>query len=95
VSESCAEQRGNSSAAHDERQHTTTDPDEIADELEEIDRNRADDCSSPSSRGRATKRRRVSVKDDSDDQFGLDPATQQAMLEDGMSLYMVFVMLWD
>ncbi|KAH7406171.1 muts domain V-domain-containing protein [Phaeosphaeria sp. MPI-PUGE-AT-0046c] len=33
-------------------------------------------------RGRATKRRRVSVEDDSDDEFGLDDATQQAMLED-------------
>ncbi|KAL6703792.1 DNA mismatch repair protein msh6 [Coniothyrium glycines] len=33
-------------------------------------------------RGRATKRRRVSVEDDSDDEFGLDAATQQAMLED-------------
>jgi DNA mismatch repair protein MSH6 len=38
------------------------------------------------SRGRATKRMRVSVEDDSDDEFGLDAATQQAMLEDdGMS----------
>jgi hypothetical protein len=35
------------------------------------------------SRGRATKRRRVSLDDDdSDDEFGLDAATQQAMLED-------------
>jgi DNA mismatch repair protein MSH6 len=34
------------------------------------------------SRGRAIKRRRVSVEDDSDDEFGLDAATQQAMLED-------------
>jgi hypothetical protein len=45
------------------------------------------------SRGRATKRRRVSVEDDSDDEFGLDPATQQAMLEDGMSLCKLFVTL--
>jgi hypothetical protein len=37
------------------------------------------------SRGRATKRRRVSVDDDSDDEFGLDAATQQAMLDDGTS----------
>ena len=37
------------------------------------------------SRGRAIKRRRVSVEDDSDDEFGLDDATQQAMLEDGES----------
>lgn len=36
------------------------------------------------SRGRAIKRQRISVEDDSDDEFGLDPATQQAMLEDGM-----------
>jgi DNA mismatch repair protein MSH6 len=36
------------------------------------------------SRSRATKRRKVSVEDDSDDEFGLDAATQQAMLEDGM-----------
>jgi DNA mismatch repair protein MSH6 len=38
-----------------------------------------------SARGRATKRRRVSIDDDSDDEFGLDAATQNAMLEDGMS----------
>lgn len=36
------------------------------------------------SRARATKRRRVSVDDDSDDEFGLDAATQQAMIDDGM-----------
>jgi DNA mismatch repair protein MSH6 len=36
------------------------------------------------SRGRAVKRRRVSVEEDSDDEFGLDDAMQQAMLEDGM-----------
>lgn len=36
------------------------------------------------SRARATKRRRVSAEDDSDDEFGLDAATQQAMVEDGM-----------
>jgi hypothetical protein len=42
------------------------------------------------SRGRATKRLRVCVEDDSDDEFGLDAATQQAMLEDGMSPCMVF-----
>jgi DNA mismatch repair protein MSH6 len=35
------------------------------------------------SRARATKRQRVSVEDDSDDEFGLDAATQQAMIEDG------------
>jgi DNA mismatch repair protein MSH6 len=35
------------------------------------------------SRARATKRRRVSVDDDSDDEFGLDAATQAAMIEDG------------
>ena len=35
------------------------------------------------SRGRATKRMRVSLDDDSDDEFGLDAATQQAMIEDG------------
>ncbi|KZM19636.1 ATP binding [Ascochyta rabiei] len=34
------------------------------------------------SRARATKRQRVSVDDDSDDEFGLDAATQQAMIED-------------
>lgn len=33
-------------------------------------------------KGRATKRRRVSLED-SDDEFDLDDATQQAMLEDG------------
>lgn len=38
-----------------------------------------------SSKARATKRRRVSVDDDSDDEFGLDAATQAAMVEDGMS----------
>lgn len=37
------------------------------------------------SRARATKRQRVSVEDDSDDEFGLDAATQQAMIEDGMA----------
>lgn len=36
------------------------------------------------SRARATKRQRVSVDDDSDDEFGLDAATQAAMVEDGM-----------
>jgi hypothetical protein len=30
------------------------------------------------------------VEDDSDDEFGLDPATQQAMLEDGMYMYLAF-----
>ncbi|KAJ4336158.1 DNA mismatch repair protein msh6 [Didymella glomerata] len=34
------------------------------------------------SRARAMKRRRVSVDDDSDDEFGLDAATQAAMVED-------------
>ncbi|KAF2877020.1 DNA mismatch repair protein MutS [Massariosphaeria phaeospora] len=33
-------------------------------------------------KGRATKRRKVSLED-SDEEFGLDPATQQAMLDDG------------
>lgn len=33
--------------------------------------------------GRANKRRRLSLED-SDDEFGLDPATQEAMLEDGV-----------
>ncbi|RYN39569.1 DNA mismatch repair protein [Alternaria arborescens] len=33
-------------------------------------------------RGRATKRQRVVVDDDSDDEFGLDVATQKAMLEE-------------
>jgi DNA mismatch repair protein MSH6 len=37
------------------------------------------------SRARAMKRRRVSVDDDSDDEFGLDAATQAAMVEDGTS----------
>jgi hypothetical protein len=38
------------------------------------------------------KRRKVSVEDDSDDEFGLDEATQKAMLEDGMPqvLYLIF-----
>jgi DNA mismatch repair protein MSH6 len=35
-------------------------------------------------RGRAIKRRRLSIDDDSDDEFELDAATQNAMLEDGM-----------
>jgi DNA mismatch repair protein MSH6 len=43
------------------------------------------------SRGRAIKRQRISVEEDSDDEFGLDPATQQAMLEDGMLANRVFV----
>lgn len=34
-------------------------------------------------KGRATKRRRLVVDDDSDDNFELDEATQQAMLDDG------------
>ena len=33
--------------------------------------------------GRASKRRRVVVDDDSDDEFGLDEATQQALIADG------------
>lgn len=38
-----------------------------------------------SGNGRASKRRRVSVKDDSDDEFGFDAATQAAMeSDDGM-----------
>jgi DNA mismatch repair protein MSH6 len=36
-----------------------------------------------SARGRAIKRRRLSIDDDSDDEFALDAATQKAMLEDG------------
>ena len=36
-------------------------------------------------KGRATKRRRVSLED-SEDEFGLDAATEQAMLEDGRSI---------
>ncbi|KAF3040241.1 DNA mismatch repair protein msh6 [Didymella heteroderae] len=36
------------------------------------------------SRARATKRQRVSVDDDSDDEFGLDAATQAAMFEDDL-----------
>lgn len=34
---------------------------------------------------------RVSVEDDSDDEFGLDEATQKAMLEDGMPQVLYFV----
>jgi DNA mismatch repair protein MSH6 len=41
------------------------------------------------SRGRTIKRRRVAVEEDSDDEFGLDDAMQQAMLEDGMSTCLV------
>lgn len=37
------------------------------------------------SRARATKRQRVSLEDDSEDEFGLDAATQAAMVEDGMA----------
>ncbi|KAF1830967.1 DNA mismatch repair protein Msh6 [Decorospora gaudefroyi] len=33
-------------------------------------------------RGRASKRQRVTIEDDSDDDFGLDAATQEAMLEE-------------
>ncbi|EFQ91520.1 hypothetical protein PTT_11611 [Pyrenophora teres f. teres 0-1] len=33
-------------------------------------------------RGRATKRQRVTIEEDSDDEFGLDAATQKAMLEE-------------
>lgn len=33
--------------------------------------------------GRASKRKRVVVDDDSDDEFALDEATQQALVEDG------------
>ena len=36
-------------------------------------------------KGRATKRRKVSIEEESDDEFGLDAATQEAMLEDGRS----------
>jgi DNA mismatch repair protein MSH6 len=57
--------------------YAESDEDEVEDE---------DDVLGPianNSRSRATKRRRVTVEDDSDDEFGLDAATQQAMLEDG------------
>ena len=37
-----------------------------------------------SARGRAIKRRRLSIDDDSDDEFELDAATQNAMLEEGV-----------
>lgn len=41
-------------------------------------------------RGRATKRRRVSVdEDDSDDEFDLDAATQQAMIDDDVDDFIV------
>lgn len=40
-------------------------------------------------RGRAAKRRRVSVEDDSEDEFGLDAATQQAMLDDDVDDFIV------
>jgi DNA mismatch repair protein MSH6 len=33
--------------------------------------------------GRAAKRRRVVVDEDSDDEFALDEATQRALVEDG------------
>ena len=47
-----------------------------------------DDVFKPlSGNGRAAKRRRVGVKDDSDDEFGFDAATQAALEdEDGMSI---------
>ncbi|KAH3972303.1 DNA mismatch repair protein [Parastagonospora nodorum] len=41
------------------------------------------------SRGRATKRMRVSVQEDSDDEFGLDAATQQAMIDDDVDDFIV------
>lgn len=40
--------------------------------------------------GRATKRRRVIVDDDSEDEFELDEATQQALVEDGKYFPFVF-----
>ncbi|CAO2657216.1 Nn.00g033420.m01.CDS01 [Neocucurbitaria sp. VM-36] len=40
-------------------------------------------------RGRATKRRRVSVEDDSDDEFGLDADTQQALVDDELDDFIV------
>ncbi|KAF1841561.1 DNA mismatch repair protein Msh6 [Cucurbitaria berberidis CBS 394.84] len=40
-------------------------------------------------RSRATKRRRVSVEDDSDDEFGLDTATQQALIDDEVDDFIV------
>jgi hypothetical protein len=46
-----------------------------------------DDVFKPlSGNGRAAKRRRIAVKEDSDDEFGLDAATQAALeQDDGMS----------
>lgn len=35
------------------------------------------------SRGRAVKRQRVAIEEDSDDEFALDAATQDAMLDEG------------
>jgi hypothetical protein len=43
-----------------------------------------------SARGRAVKRRRLSIDDDSDDEFALDAATQNAMLEDGTQILHVW-----
>ncbi|KAF2202503.1 DNA mismatch repair protein Msh6 [Delitschia confertaspora ATCC 74209] len=44
---------------------------------------------SANARGRATKRRRVSPLEDSDDEFALDEATQQAMLEEDLDDFIV------
>ena len=42
-----------------------------------------------SGNGRAAKRRRISVKDESDDEFGFDAATEQAMeSDDGMLAFL-------
>jgi DNA mismatch repair protein MSH6 len=39
-------------------------------------------------KGRATKRRKV-IEEESDDEFGLDAATQAAMLEEGMQKHVL------
>ena len=47
-----------------------------------------DDVFKPlSGNGRAAKRRRIAVKEDSDDEFGLDAATQAALEEDDGMLH--------
>ena len=50
-----------------------------------------------SGNGRAAKRRRISVKDESDDEFGFDAATQAAMEEedDGMLSQLLAQVLYD
>lgn len=42
-------------------------------------------------KGRATKRRKTSVEE-SEDEFGLDAATQEAMLEEGMQRHALSLM---